>query len=216
MDVILVLRKCFRSLSNKSVDSTSSTEQNLLNSRFVFFVILFILGVIVGSFFTIIFDLFSDSFINSLFFSGIPNPELGFLSSFSTFLLNALITIIVLFLMGVTAFGIFAVPIFVFFKGITVGIGVLSFLYIESVFGLLKCGLIYTPAISAITFFILLFACRAQVFSDKLVKISFMGASVKNLKFSNYLKDFLQFLIFIVSSSFIGAVFSTIYVLFFF
>ena len=216
MDVILILRKCFRFLFNKNIDSTSLEEQNLLSSRFVFFIILFILGVIVGSFFTVVFDLFSDNFINSLFFSGIPNPELGFLSSFSTFLLNALITLIILFLMGVTAFGVFTVPIFVFFKGMTVGIGVLSFLYSEGVFGLLKCGLIYTPAISAITFFVLLFACRAQVFSDRLIKISFVGTNVKNLKFSKYLKDFLQFLVFIVSSSFIGAVFSTIYVLFFF
>ena len=111
-----------------------------------------------------------------------------FLSCFSTLLLNALIGLLPLFLLGLTAFGIFAVPAFLFFRGVTVGLGVSFFLWRDELWGLLHSALIYTPAAAASGVLLLLFAVRSLVFSRYLAKAGF-SAHGASLDFKLYLSS---------------------------
>lgn len=95
-----------------------------------------LLGVAVGAALAVFFPLFQGRWVMPLQFSGIPVAGSGFISCFTTLLLNVLIGLVPLFLLGVTAFGVFAVPLFLFFRGITVGIGVSYFLWRDELLGL--------------------------------------------------------------------------------
>ena len=108
-----------------------------------------LLGVAVGAALAVFFPLFQGRWVMPLQFSGIPVAGSGFISCFSTLLLNVLIGLVPLFLLGVTAFGVFAVPLFLFFRGITVGIGVSYFLWRDELLGLARSALLYTPAAAA-------------------------------------------------------------------
>lgn len=153
-------------------------------------------GVLAGSVAVSALELFRGEAV-PLLFSGIPPAGAGFLTCFSTVLLNVLIGLIVLFLLGVTAFGAIGVPVFLFCKGAFVGIGVLSFLSDGgwSRFG--GCALGYTPAASASALLLLLFAVRALTFSNGLAKAGFSSRQ-ENLDFQFYFRDFLSFLCFAV------------------
>lgn len=74
-----------------------------------------LLGVAVGAALAVFFLLFQGRWVMPLQFSGIPVAGSGFISCFTTLLLNVLIGLVPLFLLGVTAFGVFAVPLFLFF-----------------------------------------------------------------------------------------------------
>ena len=88
-----------------------------------------LLGVAVGAALAVFFPLFQGRWVMPLQFSGIPVAGSGFISCFTTLLLNVLIGLVPLFLLGVTAFGVFAVPLFLFFRGIRVLFGVSYFLW---------------------------------------------------------------------------------------
>lgn len=75
-----------------------------------------VLGTAAGTAFGVFLPLFQGRGVLPLRFSGISFMESGFLSCFSTLLLNALIGLLPLFLLGLTAFGIFAVPAFLFLE----------------------------------------------------------------------------------------------------
>ena len=181
---------------------------------FILLFLLLICGVFVGSAVTVGFGLFEGRSVFPLFFSGIPSPETGFLSCFTTLLLNVLICLIVLFLLGVTAFGVLAVPVFVFLKGITVGIGALSFFFSEGLLsGLGQSALYYIPATAAASLLILFFGVRSLVFSDRLAKVSF-SAHEGSLDFNDYFKDFLLFLTLAVAASLAGSLPAALYAVF--
>lgn len=127
-------------------------------------------------------------------FSGIPVPEYGIFSCFSTLLLNTLLCLMILFLCGLTVFGVFAVPAFVFLKGVAVGIGVISFLSANGYHGLAECVLLYTPAAAAASVLLLLFAVQALVFSERLAKKSLSSKS-DTLNFKKFCYDFLTALV---------------------
>lgn len=193
------------------------SEEKSFFSKTVF-VILFlaiIAGTVLGSFFAVFSDVFSEGTYVPLLFSGIPNPELGMVSCFSSLLFNSLICLIIVFLLGLTAFGMAAIPVFILLKGMTIGIGVISFLFADGYQGWANCALIYTPVSAIASFFILLFAARAMLLSDQLVKIGFKSDKVTQIDFYAYLKDFMLYLFFAVLSSFAGTIFSFLYSAFF-
>ena len=119
-----------------------------------------------------------------------------------------------LFLLGVTAFGVFAVPLFLFFRGVTVGIGVSYFLWRDELWGMLRSALIYTPAAAAIGGLLLMFAVRSLVFSECLAKVSFSSRE-GNLDLKLYFHDLLLFLSFAVGISSLGCVPALVYSVFF-
>lgn len=121
--------------------------------------------------------------------------------------------LIPLFLLGITAFGVFAVPLFLVFRGITVGIGVSYFLWKDELFGLLQCALIYTPAAAATGVLLLLFAVRSFQFSGHLAKASF-SSQQGGLDLKLYFYDFLLFCSFSVGISLLGSLLASVYFLF--
>lgn len=180
---------------------------------FLFLSLLLVLGVVAGSVIASNLGLFEGRSVFPLYFSGIPSPKAGFLSCFSTLLLNVLICLILLFLLGVTAFGVFAVPLFVLLKGVAVGMGVCSFLWMDGLPGFGCSALIYTPAAAAASLLLLFFASRALVFSDRMAKVSF-SAQEGSLDFGDYFKDFLLFLCFAVAASLAGSLPAVLYAVF--
>lgn len=179
---------------------------------FLFLVIFLLGGLLIGA--MIGAGLLESRTVFFLFFSGIPSSSAGFMSCFTTLLLNVLIGLIVLFLLGITAFGVFAVPLFLFLKGITIGIGALSFFFPDGLYGLGRSAFLYTPAATASAFLLLLFAVRALVFSNRLAKAGFSPCE-ENLDFNRYLKDFLVFLCLAVALSLVGSLPAVLYAVFF-
>lgn len=169
-----------------------------------------VLGTAAGTAFGVFLPLFQGRGVLPLRFSGISFMESGFLSCFSTLLLNALIGLLPLFLLGLTAFGIFAVPAFLFFRGVTVGLGVSFFLWRDELWGLLHSALIYTPAAAASGVLLLLFAVRSLVFSRYLAKAGF-SAHGASLDFKLYMHDLLVFLSCAVGVSLAGSIPAAVY-----
>lgn len=164
-------------------------------------------GILIGSVGAVLLEVFHNQPALPMFFSGIPVPESGFWPCFSTVLLSLLIGLIILFLLGVTAFGVFGVPIFLFCKGASLAVGVLSFLAQGGISEFWYCALGYTPAAAAACFLLLLFAVRALAFSKSLVRASFTSGQ-ESLNFQFYFRDFLSFLCFAVIISLAGAFFA--------
>lgn len=176
--------------------------------------ILLVLGTVCGAICATVFTLFQDRWVLPLQFSGIPVSDAGMISCFSTLLLNVLTGLIPLFLLGVTAFGVFAVPLFLFFRGMTVGIGVSYFLWRDELSGLLWSALIYTPAAAATGVLLLLFAVRSMAFSNRLAKVSFSSRE-GSLDVKLYFHDLLLFLCFAVGVAFFGGLPTLVYFVFF-
>ena len=149
---------------NASPENDKAFWERFLNRK-AFFLLLSVLltGVAVGAACGVFVPLFQDRWVLPLQFSGIPVSGSGFFSCFSTLLLNVLIGLIPYSCWG-TAFGVFAVPLFLFFRGVTVGISVSFFLWEDELSGLLRSALIYTPAAAAAGGLLLLFAVRSLVF----------------------------------------------------
>ena len=173
-----------------------------------------LLGVAVGAALAVFFPLFQGRWVMPLQFSGIPVAGSGFISCFTTLLLNVLIGLVPLFLLGVTAFGVFAVPLFLFFRGITVGIGVSYFLWRDELLGLARSALLYTPAAAAAGVLLLLFAVRSLHFSKHLAKAGFSPEGEGSLDLKLYFHDLLLFLSFSVAVSLAGSLPLLVYGLF--
>ena len=156
------------------------------------------------------FAFFHSGQVLPLFFSGIPDPQAGFFPCFSTLLLNMLIGLILLFLLGMTAFGVAAVPAFIFLKGVTVGLGVLSFFTVDGLSGLGRAACTYTPVTALASLLLLLFATRTMVFSKRLAKAGF-SPQEESLNFRRYLMDFFLFLSFAVMAALVGGLLAVLY-----
>ena len=155
--------------------------------------------------------LFQGRGVLPLRFSGISFMESGFLSCFSTLLSQcADFGLLPLFLLGLPHLAFFAVPAFLFFRGVTVGLGVSFFLWKDELWGLLHSALIYTPAAAASGVLLLLFAVRSLVFSRYLAKAGF-SAHGASLDFKLYLHDLLVFLSCAVGVSLAGSIPAAVY-----
>lgn len=176
--------------------------------------LLLLSGLLTGALLTAFLDPFAGRDPLPLFFSGIPQPQAGFFACFSTLLLNLLIFLTLSFLLGVTAFGSFAVPLLVLFKGVTAGLGVSAFLWTDGLSGWGKSAFSYTPAAAASLLLFLLFSLRALVFSDRLRRVSFSSCE-EDLDFHDYWKDFLRFLCLAVAVSIPGGALAVLSSVFF-
>ncbi|MGI6255605.1 MAG: hypothetical protein ACOYJZ_08220 [Acutalibacter sp.] len=209
-----------KSLDRMPLEKGAKREERSFWARFfphrkaiAFLLCALLLGIASGSVLAVFSPLLQGRWMLPLRFSGIPSPESGFFSCFSTLLLNALIGLIPLFLLGVTAFGVFAVPLFLFFRGACVGIGVSYFLLGDEPWGLLRSALIYTPASAAVGVLLLLFGVRSLIFSAHLAKVSFFSRE-GSLDLRLYFHDFLMFVSLIVAVSLAGSVPAAVYGLF--
>ena len=150
-------------------------------------------GAAAGSAAAVFGELFQGRWLFPLRFSGIPPLGSGYASCFTTLLFHALIGLSVLFLLGITAFGIAAVPAFLFFQGFAVGVGASSFLWEGALKEFCWSALVYTPAAAATGTLFLLFGVRALVFSHRLAKAGF-SSQERRLDLKVYFQDFLLFL----------------------
>ena len=178
-----------------SVPKMDDSFWDRFSNRRAFYLLLFLilLGVASGASVSLFGQLFEGRWVLPLHFSGIPVVGSGFVSCFTTLLFNALIGLLVLFLLGMTTFGVFAVPAFLFFRGVTVGIGVASFLWKDELIGLAQSALLYTPAAAAGGLLLLLFGGRALIFSRNLAKAGFSSRE-GSLDLRCYFQDLLLFL----------------------
>lgn len=194
-------RQAFSRLRIHCLEDSPFWDRCLRRRKTLFLLFLFLsVGVLAGAVLAVMPGLLSDRSVFPLFFSGIPSPKSGFISCFSTFLLNLLVFLTIVFLLGMTVFGIYGIPLLVLGKGITVSLGVFSFLWVDGLAGWEKSALLYAPAAAASLILFLLFGVRAFVFSDCLRKISF-SSDEGCLDFHLYWKDYLCFLCFSVAVS---------------
>lgn len=170
----------------------------------------FICGIIVAGVAVKVFSLLGDRIIMPLFFSGIPPLGSGFLPCFSFVLLNGLISLIGVFLLGVTAFGAFGIPVLMFCKGASVAVSVLFLLDGKGLSELWRSAVCFTPATAAVSLLLILFATRAFVFSGGLARAGF-SRHQETLDFQLYFKDFICFICFSVAVSVIGGLLASIY-----
>ncbi len=173
----------------------------------------FFVGILLGSSAVESLDFFQQQTAMPLLFSGIPSPQKGFFPCFSTILLNAVIGLILLFLLGVTAFGALGIPCFLLCKGVSLGISVQLLLVDGNRTALGYVALCYTPGAACTSLLLLLFATRALIFSNSLVKAGF-SSQQESLDFQFYFKDFRAFLCFAVLFSFLGTIFTMLSSLF--
>ena len=182
-----------------SFSSRLSSQEDSFADRFLhwkFFVLLFFLlflGALLGAVVAVFGQLFQGRWVFPLSFSGIPVMQSGYAACFSTLLFNALIGLFIVFLLGNTAFGSIAVPFFLFFRGATVGVGVVSYLWKDGLKGVGLSALLYTPAASAMGILLLLFGIRALLFSNQLAKAGFSSQEGRS-HVKTYFQDFLLFL----------------------
>jgi stage II sporulation protein M len=204
-DVIAVKYVVPSHMDTDSKQDSFFVVNGLVKKRAVILLSLSLLaGVACGAILSTCAKAFQDKSVLPLLFSGIPVPEYGIFSCFSTLLLNTLLCLMILFLCGLTVFGVFAVPAFVFLKGVAVGIGVISFLSANGYHGLAECVLLYTPAAAAASVLLLLFAVQALVFSERLAKKSLSSKS-DTLNFKKFCYDFLTALVFAVALALVGS-----------
>lgn len=185
------------------------------SARPVFFLLFggFSFGVVIGVVAVKSFGLLQNKTVMPLFFSGLPSLGSGFLPCFSGILLNILIGLIVIFLLGVTAFGAFSIPVFIFYRGISVSVSVLFLLTEGETFGLGRAAMCFTPVAAASSLLLILFAARAFVFSGGLARAGF-SRHQETLDFQLYFKDFMYFLCFSVALSVTGGLLGMLYRLF--
>lgn len=148
---------------------------------------------------------FQERRVFPLVFSGIPTPGAGYLSCFTTLLLNTALGLLPLFLLGFTAFGAIAVPAFLFFRGMAAGLAVSFYLWETGAGGLLTSALLYGPAAAGSGTLLLLFSGRALAFSHELAQAGYACLRGRG-DAKRYLEDFLAFLSLAVGASMIGGV----------
>lgn len=202
----------------RELDGNSTFPKNRESAKSFHRAFLFLMGCAIGGAFLGallgFLGLFQNKELVILFFSGIPSPALGFFSVFSSLLLNTLICLLLLFLFGTTAFGVFAVPAFLMIKGLTIGIGLFSFCAADGLQGWVRGALIYTPAATVLLILLLVYAVRAWAFSDSFTRTGFSSRG-GSLDFFRYCKEFLLFISFAVLLSAMGSAPAVIWSVFF-
>ena len=176
------------------------------------------LGAGIGAVLFLLFSQRKWQNVTPLFFSGIPHIDAGFFICFSTLLANTLLALIVLFFFGMTAFGVFAVPLFFLLKGVTVGIGAVSLLVQGSSTDILQCVLLYMPTVASSFLICFFFARHALAFSERMRchMLSAEGISKEEqLDFWCYFRTLLCFLALAVILSLFQAFPAALYPIFF-
>lgn len=138
---------------------------------------------------------------------------LGVLKGFSGVLMNMLIYLIAIFLLGVTAFGAFGIPLMMLYRGAAAAVSVLFMLGDGDFSTLGYSALFITPVSAAASLLLILFATRALVFSRGLARAGF-SQQHETLDFRHYFNDFIYFLCFSVPVSFAGCLLAALYGLF--
>lgn len=204
-------------MENFSMPVSNSIFSKIRKRSFLLGLIPSVLGACIGA----VLLLFSQGEwqgITPLFFSGVPRIDAGFFICFSTLLANTLFTLIVLFFFGLTAFGVFAAPLFFLLKGITVGIGAASLLVQGSSMDILQCVLLYMPTVASSFLLCFFFMRHALVFSERMRFQIFPSEGIseeEQLDFWRYFKTLLWFLVLSVLLSLFQAFPAMLYPVFF-
>ena len=200
---------------NQNLECAALWDKLSLEKRKFF--LLFFLSL-VGLFSGIVFCLWSAEpsgrQIVPLFFSGVPVPETGFFSCFSTVLLKSFLFLTAVFLLGFTAFGTFAIPILLLFKGAFIGIAVSSTLWVDGLSGLGKYAVFYTPCAAAALLLLLFLGEQGMAFSKQFRK-SGLSLEQEGISFRFYGAEYIGTLCVSVLFSFFGAALAALSAVFF-
>jgi len=195
----------------------NSTLHNILGRQKKFFFFLFavfIIGVLMGALFSEKHEVYQGKITIPLVFSGIPNIDQELSACFITYLLNMFISIVTLFLLGMTIFGTIGVPLFLLLKGFTTGISIMFFLYKDGDFSLIECAVIYVPYLAISLFFILIFGVASISFSKSLIKKLRCIDDLQEIDYKKYSGFFLISLFSAVIVSLISILLVFVYALF--
>lgn len=190
-------------------------DELFLEKRKLFLLLLFSLSGLVASVgFCLWPGQVSDRQVVPLLFSGVPVPESGFFTCFSTILLNSFLFLTAAFLLGLTAFGSYMVPVLLLFKGVFMGVAVSSALWVDGLSGLGKYAILYTPSATAALFLLLLFGKQSMDFSKQLRKNG-LSSDRGGISFRCYGAEYIGALCVSVLISFFGAVSAALCAVFF-
>lgn len=206
-----------RRYENEAINENRSSLFQTRYERRFFIALLLILfaGFVLGTFLAIHLDLFQANFqLQPFIFSGIPQFDADVFSVFSSFILNQLICLILLFLIGVTAFGVLAGPFILFIKGFFLGAGASFFICNYGIEGFAISAYIYLPFSAVSIICMLFFAMKAIQFSKQMSRIAFKTGNIEHLRFNQYVKAFSIYLVYIVLISVFGSINYFIYTLF--
>lgn len=207
-----MLRQITRVRLWRGVELLTAYGNGLLFLSFYFLVLL---GTGLGACFAERYQVFQDtSTFSPLLFSGIADASNPFFTSFSTYLVTMLVSLIMLFLLGVTAFGVFAIPALFFFKGMSIGLGCAYYLHDGALVGWAQSAFTYIPVAVISVFFCMLFATNAFAYSKQMMCHAFSREPAEKLDFSTYLHAFLSFLVCGVATALFGAVQLSVWKLF--
>lgn len=192
-------------------ENNGSSVSTTNSKRAILFFLFLLSGFILGLYLYVTLDMNQGDGYNPLLFSGIPNMENGMFAWFSTYLLNMLLGLTILFLLGMTVFGVFAIPVFLLLKGVTIGIGIMSFFSGELWTGLAECALIYAPVAALSILLFVFFAMSAADVSDNIMRNFFSGERKNHITFHVFLRSLLETLVLAVAISAVGTLLSLLY-----
>lgn len=190
-------------------------DELILEKRKLFLLFLFSLSGLVSSVgFCLWSSQVSDRQVVPLLFSGVPVPASGFFTCFSTILLNSFLFLTAAFLLGLTAFGAFTVPVLLLLKGVFVGVAVSSALWVDGLSGLGKYAILYTPSAAATLLLLLLFGKQSMDFSKQLRKNG-LSSGREGISFRCYGAEYIGALCVSVLISLFGAALTALCAVFF-
>lgn len=199
---------------NRSSDETKELRNDtLLSFHTIFLACVMVAGLIVGSIVAVQFGLFNGIQYLPKLLSGLPVPENGILSCLATFLCNIFISLTIILVMGISVFGIAAIPVYVLIRGFLCAIRILSYLQTGDMTDFAACAILYTPYLAVSSLVVILFAAKSMEISSRLAKDE-ERRYLKNSDLRGLYSSYLTSLIFAVLASLTGAVLVFIYSLF--
>lgn len=196
-------------------DNSKRPVNGKLNHKVFFSILLsFCLGFFFGIYLNAaVLNSASLEYIPTLY-SGIPDLSSGFFSWFSTYLINMLIGITIVLLLGMTYFGIIAIPLLIAFKGVIASIAIMSYFGSGTAEGIVRCAIIYTPVAALSLTVLIMYSAFSMGFSLDIVKSTFNSKPIDIKSFKSLFTYVPAILVVSVAISVFGALIVQLYLLF--
>ena len=185
---------------NDTLQNRPKDIANILSYKRIILISLLILGVIVGSLLSVHLELFGDIWYSPKIFSGLPIPENGLLNCLASYLSNTFLSLTIVLMLGVTVFGMAAIPAYVVFKGILIAVRVISLFQSEEISAVVRHSVTYAPFLALTSFILVLFASEAMGLSFRLMKER-QRSELQNTDMKNLIKNYFISLFFTVLAS---------------
>ncbi len=182
------------------------------NANLIFLCMVFIVGIVVGTFATIATDKDTLNILDFLFLTNFKaRMEQSLIYTFSATLSSSFVFLLMNFLLGLTLWGFLIIPSVSFFKGYGLGLS-LGYIYgVYKIKGILFNLLVMLPSALIISVSVILFSRLSMIFSFKLCKSAFIKRSVNQILIKNYLVKFAFFIIIIAVGAGVDMLFTALF-----